>query len=74
MTALYFFRETHGAPATGSLGVPVTAGRSIATDKSLMPPGALALITLPLPQRDEKRRICKSPLRGSDCIANGNPA
>jgi membrane-bound lytic murein transglycosylase A len=46
-----FFRETDGAPATGSLGFPVTAGRSIATDKSLMPPGALALITLPLPQR-----------------------
>ncbi|MGI8932796.1 MAG: murein transglycosylase A [Phormidesmis sp.] len=46
-----FFRETQGAPATGSLGFPVTAGRSIATDKSLMPPGALALIHLPLPQR-----------------------
>ncbi|MEL6468510.1 MAG: MltA domain-containing protein [Cyanobacteria bacterium J06623_4] len=46
-----FFRATDGAPATGSLGYPVTAGRSIATDKSIMPPGALALITLPLPQR-----------------------
>ena len=39
-----FFEETGGAPATGSLGLPVTAERSIATDKSLMPPGALALI------------------------------
>ncbi len=48
-----FFRETDGAPATGSLGFPVTAGRSIATDKSIMPPGALALISLPLPQRGE---------------------
>lgn len=48
-----FFRETDGAPATGSLGFPVTAGRSIATDKSVMPPGALALISLPLPQRGE---------------------
>ncbi|MFK8184129.1 MAG: murein transglycosylase A [Phormidesmis sp.] len=47
-----FFKETDGAPATGSLSYPVTAGRSIATDKSLMPPGALALIHLPLPQRD----------------------
>ncbi|EDX84181.1 MltA N-terminal domain family [Synechococcus sp. PCC 7335] len=45
-----FFKETNGAPATGSLGYPVTAGRSIATDKTLMPPGALALIALPLPQ------------------------
>ncbi|MEL6159986.1 MAG: MltA domain-containing protein [Cyanobacteria bacterium J06623_5] len=46
-----FFKATDGAPATGSLGYPVTAGRSIATDKSIMPPGAIALITLPLPQR-----------------------
>lgn len=44
-----FFRETGGAPAIGSLGVPVTADRSIATDKSLMPPGALALIHTQLP-------------------------
>jgi membrane-bound lytic murein transglycosylase A len=44
-----FFRETHGAPAIGSLGVPVTAERSIATDKSLMPPGALALMQTSLP-------------------------
>jgi membrane-bound lytic murein transglycosylase A len=44
-----FFRETNGAPATGSIGVPVTAERSIATDKSLMPPGALALISTKLP-------------------------
>jgi membrane-bound lytic murein transglycosylase A len=44
-----FFTETYGAPATGSLGIPVTAERSIATDKSLMPPGALALIQTRLP-------------------------
>ena len=44
-----FFRETKGAPPTGSLNVPVTADRSIATDKSLMPPGALALIHAPIP-------------------------
>lgn len=44
-----FFRETKGAPATGSLGLPVTAERSIATDKSLMPPGALALIYTSIP-------------------------
>jgi membrane-bound lytic murein transglycosylase A len=44
-----FFRETDGAPPTGSLGVPVTGDRSIATDKSLMPPGALALIVAPIP-------------------------
>lgn len=44
-----FFRETYGAAATGSLGVPVTAERSIATDKSLMPSGALALIQTQIP-------------------------
>lgn len=46
-----FFRETDGGPPTGTLSVPVTAGRSIATDKHLMPPGALALIHLDWPQR-----------------------
>lgn len=46
-----FFDATDGGPPTGSLSVPVTAGRSIATDKTLMPPGALALITLPWPER-----------------------
>ncbi|MBV9387636.1 MAG: murein transglycosylase A [Chroococcidiopsidaceae cyanobacterium CP_BM_ER_R8_30] len=44
-----FFKESYGAPATGSIGVPLTAERSIATDKSLMPPGALALIFTSLP-------------------------
>ncbi len=46
-----FFRETAGGPPTGTFSFPVTAGRSIATDKALMPPGAIALITLdwPLP-------------------------
>lgn len=44
-----FFRETKGAPAKGSIGVSLTAERSIATDKSLMPPGALALIRAPIP-------------------------
>lgn len=44
-----FFQETHGAPAIGSLNVPVTPERSIATDKSLMPPGALALIKTSIP-------------------------
>ena len=49
-----FFRETNGAPATGSLGLPVTEERSIATDKSLMPPGALALIKTKVPYQNPK--------------------
>ncbi|MBO3457290.1 murein transglycosylase A [Aetokthonos hydrillicola Thurmond2011] len=44
-----FFGETKGAAALGSIRVPVTPERSIATDKSLMPPGALALINTNIP-------------------------
>jgi membrane-bound lytic murein transglycosylase A len=44
-----FFRETDGQPAIGSIGVPVTAERTIATDKSLLPAGAIALIRTQLP-------------------------
>jgi membrane-bound lytic murein transglycosylase A len=47
-----FFRETKGAPPTGSIGVPVTGDRSIATDKSIMPPGALALIHTAIPNQN----------------------
>ncbi|MEP1074422.1 MltA domain-containing protein [Leptolyngbya sp. FACHB-16] len=49
-----FFQETAGHPPLGSLNVPVTSERSIATDKTVMPPGALALIytNLPYPDRD----------------------
>ncbi|MBD1863481.1 MULTISPECIES: murein transglycosylase A [Trichocoleus] len=57
-----FFRETYGAAATGSLGVPVTAERSIATDKSLMPPGALALIDTPLPQPSVAGKLEQRPV------------
>ncbi len=56
-----FFEETTGTPATGSLGVPVTAGRSIATDKSLMPPGALALIQTLIPEKDESGNLVPQP-------------
>ncbi len=44
-----FFRDKGNTPATGSIGVPVTPERSIATDKSLMPPGALALVNTSFP-------------------------
>jgi membrane-bound lytic murein transglycosylase A len=45
-----FFQETAGGSPTGSLSVPVTAGYSIATDKTTFPPGAAAIVQLPLPQ------------------------
>ncbi len=44
-----FFKDTNGAPPIGSLQIPVTGDRSIATDRSLMPHGALALIHAKLP-------------------------
>ncbi len=52
-----FFQENHGQPAQGSIGVPVTPERSIATDKSLMPPGALALIRAPFPYLNKSNKI-----------------
>lgn len=52
-----FFAPTYGAPATGSIGVPVTAGRSIATDRALMPPGALALIQTRYPGFDAPKSV-----------------
>ncbi|MDP5016982.1 MAG: MltA domain-containing protein [Dolichospermum sp.] len=52
-----FFQETYGKPAQGSIGVPVTPERSIATDKSLMPPGALALIRAPFPYLNKSNKI-----------------
>ncbi|PSB31423.1 murein transglycosylase A [Chlorogloea sp. CCALA 695] len=55
-----FFRKTYGAPATGSLGIPVTAERSIATDKALMPPGALALIHTSLPFAEYSTALFKN--------------
>jgi membrane-bound lytic murein transglycosylase A len=56
-----FFKENRGVTATGSTQAVLTTDRSIATDKSLMPPGALALIRayLPFPntQGDMEHRV-----------------
>jgi membrane-bound lytic murein transglycosylase A len=52
-----FFAETNNAPAIGSLAIPVTADRSIATDKSLMPPGALALIINSFPYPNDRGQL-----------------
>ena len=41
-----FFRPLASEPL-GSLGVPVTGGRSIATDPAVYPPGALAFVRVP---------------------------
>jgi membrane-bound lytic murein transglycosylase A len=44
-----FMKDTNNSQPMGSINVPVTAERSIATDKSVMPPGALALVHTQLP-------------------------
>jgi membrane-bound lytic murein transglycosylase A len=52
-----FFKETKGRSATGSIHVPITPERSIATDKSLMPPGALALVNTSFPYPAGRGRL-----------------
>ena len=44
-----FFRELPTPEALGCYNVPITAGRSIATDRKIFPGGALALIATELP-------------------------
>ena len=51
-----FFTETYGKPARGAISV-LTPERSIATDKSLMPPGALALIRAPFPFLNDEGKL-----------------
>ena len=57
-----FFRNTAGAVATGSLKVPVTPDRSIATDKTKFPPGALALIQATLPYPTSTGELVSRPV------------
>ena len=52
-----FMKETFKGEAMGSINVPVTPDRSIATDKSMMPPGALALVHTELPYSVDGRSI-----------------
>lgn len=53
-----FFRTGEGEPL-GSIGVPVTAGRSIATDRRIFPPGAPAFMVTQIPLVDGSGRIDK---------------
>lgn len=52
-----FFKESPGNGARGSINVPITPERSIATDKSLMPPGALALVNNKFPYPAGRGRL-----------------
>ena len=55
-----FFKSQVANEPVGCLGVPVVAERSIATDKSQMPPGALALVHTLLPVKNSNGEITMS--------------
>ncbi len=60
--SVVFFRRLDGPPV-GSLGVPVTPRRSIATDHKLFPPGALGFLVTDLPAMGEDgRTVAEAPL------------
>ncbi len=60
--SVVFFRRLDGPPL-GSLGVPVTPRRSIATDHRLFPPGALGFLITDLPAMGEDgRTVAEGPL------------
>jgi len=46
----FVFFELRDEPALGSLGRPVTAGRSIATDRHIFPHGAIAYLDTTMPE------------------------
>lgn len=52
-----FFEKKSGPAAVGSLGVPVLAERSIATDRLKLPPGAVALIRTKIPQKNDAGQL-----------------
>ncbi len=51
------FKESQNPLPIGSLGVPVMPGFSIATDKKLLPPGALGIINTRIPKRLESGEL-----------------
>ncbi len=60
--SVVFFRRLDGPPL-GSLGLPVTPRRSIATDHRLFPPGALGFLITDLPAMgDDGRTVAEAPL------------
>jgi membrane-bound lytic murein transglycosylase A len=59
--SVVFFRRLEGPPL-GSLGVPLTPARSIATDARVFPPAGLAFIRTERPRRLSDGRIGWSPV------------
>lgn len=61
-----FFKETSGGPF-GSIGVPVTAYRSIATDKQIFPRASLAFLDTQVPQADANGTVTQGPYAEFAC-------
>ena len=59
--SVVFFRRLEGPPL-GSLGVPLTPARSIATDARLFPAGGLAFVRTERPLRLADGRVAWSPV------------
>jgi membrane-bound lytic murein transglycosylase A len=59
--SVVFFRRLDGPPM-GSLGVPLTPARSIATDPRLFPAGALAFVRTERPRRLPDGRVAWGPV------------
>jgi membrane-bound lytic murein transglycosylase A len=57
----YVFFRALDTPPLGVLGVPVTGGRSIATDSRLFPPAALAFLETTRPALDAGGRVVEGP-------------
>jgi membrane-bound lytic murein transglycosylase A len=55
---------------TGSLGEPVTAGRTIATDPEIFPPGTLAFIRLRKPVFDQQGNLTSQRISFSRFVLN----
>lgn len=58
----YVFFGRRAGPPVGSLGVPLTAGRSIATDPQVFPPGSLAFLLTERPRLGDNGDVVWSPV------------
>ena len=65
----YIFFKLVGKP-TGSLGEPVTSGRTIATDSEIFPQGALAFIRLRKPVFDQEGNLTSQRISFSRFVLN----
>ena len=58
----YVFFTRRSGPPVGSLGVPLTPGRSIATDPNVFPPGSLAFLVTERPRQADNGEITWAPV------------